>query len=198
MCARGAARAAFIQYEDTMATNTTIGPKPISAGDTSCCCCQGRAAGIKAKDAGHHTRKAALREGGLERGRGKQERDIMKRMERENQEEKINEKQMEKVADMMNRNRGTSPSEVGYWVRHAILVLVRVLSAYWQLVSPVFNRDSELRTRIDESRATRGDTIVCVLAVLFLLLLMSVGLWSFRGIIWAGRLLVRIGQNWVA
>ncbi|KAL2171715.1 hypothetical protein VTG60DRAFT_2011 [Thermothelomyces hinnuleus] len=190
--ARGAARTAFVHYVETTTTNTTIVPKPISAPGISCCRRQGRAAEKKAKKP-DHIGEAAVREGRLGRDKGEQGREIVKGKDRENREAKSKEEQMEKVADMTNRKKDTSSPEVKYWARHTMLMLARVLSAYWQVVSPVFNGDSELRKRFDKSRATRGDVVVCVLAVLFLLLLLSVGVWSFRGIIWTGRLLLKVG-----
>ncbi|KAL2177148.1 uncharacterized protein P884DRAFT_277908 [Thermothelomyces heterothallicus CBS 202.75] len=156
--ARGAARTAFVHYVETTTTNTTIVPKPISAPGISCCRRQGRAAEMTAKKP-DHIGEAAVREGRLGRYKAEQGREIVKGKERENQEAKSKEEQMEKVADMTNRKKGTSSPDVKYWARQAMLVLARMLSAYWQVVSPVFSGDSDLRKRLDKSRATRGDVV---------------------------------------
>ena len=72
-------------------------------------------------------------------------------------------------------------------------MLARVVGGYWQVVSPVFDGESGVRRRIDTRQATGGDVVVCVLAVVFLFLAVSVGVWAVRGVGWVVRLLGEVG-----
>ena len=74
-----------------------------------------------------------------------------------------------------------------------MLMLAKVVRAYWQVVSPVFDGDSQLRKRIGKAQATRGDVVVCVLALVFLFMAVSGGVWAVRGIVWFVKLLGKLG-----
>jgi hypothetical protein len=79
--------------------------------------------------------------------------------------------------------------EFRHWLRNAMVMLARVTGAYWQVVSPVFDGDSELRKRLDKAQGTRRDTVVCLLAVVFLFLVACGAVWTVRGIVWMVQLL---------
>lgn len=83
--------------------------------------------------------------------------------------------------------------EVRCCVESVVVMLARVVGAYWQVVSPVFDGESEVRKRIDKAQTTRGDVVVCVLAVVFLFLAVSAGVWAVKGIVWMVRLSGRLG-----
>jgi cobalamin biosynthesis Mg chelatase CobN len=98
-----------------------------------------------------------------------------------------------------NKDKGKKDAMAGspefrQWMRNAVMMLARVVGAYWQVVSPVFDGESELRKRLDKAQATRGDGVMCVLAVVFLFLVVSVGVWAVRGIMWLVRLLGEFGE----
>ncbi|KAH6631591.1 hypothetical protein F5144DRAFT_489251 [Chaetomium tenue] len=84
--------------------------------------------------------------------------------------------------------------EAKRWARSAMLMLAKVVGAYWHVVSPVFDGESQLRKRIDKAQATRGDAVVCVLAFVFLFLAVSGGVWAIRGIVWFVKLLGKLGE----
>jgi hypothetical protein len=79
--------------------------------------------------------------------------------------------------------------ELERWLRTTAVMLERVVSGYWHVVSPVFDGESALRRRVDKAQATQGDVVVCVLAVVFLFLVVSAGVWVARGVVWTVRLL---------
>jgi nitrate reductase NapE component len=87
----------------------------------------------------------------------------------------------------MKVNKGNL--ELRHWLRNAMVMLARVMGAYWQVVSPVFDGDSELRKRLDKTQGTRRDTVVCLLAVVFLFLVACGTVWAVRGIVWMVQLL---------
>ncbi|KAL2147784.1 hypothetical protein VTI28DRAFT_5556 [Corynascus sepedonium] len=169
--ARGAARTAFAHHEETTMTMRT----PISAPVTSPRRRQGKAAEAMVESADDLGKAAKTNE--MRPGKGEESQERTKNVEGRT-EEKSN----------------MSTPEVRCWGRDGMMMLAKVVSAYWQVVNPVFDGDSELRKRLDESRATRGDVVVCVLAVVFLFLVLSAGVWSVRGIVWAGRLLGKLGE----
>ncbi|KAK4244573.1 hypothetical protein C7999DRAFT_43802 [Corynascus novoguineensis] len=135
--ARGAARTAFAHHEETTMTMRT----PISAPVTSPRRRQGKAAEAKAKGADDLGRAAKTNEVRPEKGEESQKR-------------------TEKVEGRTKKKSNMSTPEVSCWGRNGMMMLVKVVSAYWQVVNPVFDGDSEIRKRFDESRATRGDVVV--------------------------------------
>ncbi|GAB1318748.1 hypothetical protein MFIFM68171_08958 [Madurella fahalii] len=76
---------------------------------------------------------------------------------------------------------------LGSCVRTGASVAVKLAWAYWHVVSPVFDGGSEARQRFDEGQATYQDCGICVLAVMFVFLAVSAGVWVIRGIVWAVR-----------
>jgi hypothetical protein len=114
------------------------------------------------------------------------EKDKEKEKEKGKEKEKVKEKGKADTTDLNN-------IEVKRWARNAMLMLAKVVRAYWQIVSPVFDGDSQLRKRIDKAQATRGDAVVCVLAFVFLFLAVSGGVWAVRGIVWFVKLLGKLG-----
>ncbi|KAK4103782.1 hypothetical protein N658DRAFT_445266 [Parathielavia hyrcaniae] len=108
-------------------------------------------------------------------------------------------KEKEEPQKKKGKGEGSLPAapagrpEVEAWMRNAVTMLARVVGAYWQAVSPVFDGNSELRKRLDGAQATRGDAVVCVLAVVFLFLVASVGVWVVRGVVGLVRLLGELG-----
>ncbi|KAK4158120.1 hypothetical protein C8A00DRAFT_29021 [Chaetomidium leptoderma] len=171
--ARGAARTAFKHYHDRtrppMGMTTTRMPRrgPVSAPGPGSRPHGARAAGTTAKAAAKPAAAAGTMPGQSQQGGSKK--------------------------------KGNHKGEVGgvemqRWMRSAMVMLARVVSAYWQTVSPVFDGDSELRKRVDKAQARRGDVVVCVLAVVFLFLVVSAGVWAVRGIVWAVKLLGELGE----
>lgn len=69
-------------------------------------------------------------------------------------------------SNTLNNLRGLPISQ---WARTALVVLARITSAYWQMVSPVFDSASEIRKRLDRGvrAASLGDLLRCVLAIAF-------------------------------
>ncbi|KAK0715668.1 hypothetical protein B0H67DRAFT_246801 [Lasiosphaeris hirsuta] len=70
------------------------------------------------------------------------------------------------------------------WVRAALSMVGQAVLAYWELVRPVFDGDSKLRKRVERQQATWGDLIMCALAVAFVFLVLTTGLWVGRGVAW--------------
>ncbi|KAK3318297.1 hypothetical protein B0H66DRAFT_232204 [Apodospora peruviana] len=67
------------------------------------------------------------------------------------------------------------------WVR-------RLVCAYWRLVSPAFDAGSPLRKRFGEGRATGQDYGIGLMAVVFLVLAGSAGVWAIRTVVGMVRL----------
>ncbi|KAK4032500.1 hypothetical protein C8A01DRAFT_20432 [Parachaetomium inaequale] len=187
--ARGAARTAFVHHGVPRGITATVlmggSVRPVSARDPGSHHPHGAgAAGTRAKAAAKPGVAAGTgREQGGKKGKGEQ-----KGKEQRKGEQKGNEKG--KAA----KGETTGNLEVRHWLRSAMVMLARVVGAYWQVVSPVFDGDSELRKRVDRAQATRGDVVVCVLAVVFLFLVVSGGVWAVRGIVWMVRLLGGLGE----
>ncbi|KAK3353160.1 hypothetical protein B0T25DRAFT_607256 [Lasiosphaeria hispida] len=70
------------------------------------------------------------------------------------------------------------------WIRAALSMVGQAVFAYWKLVQPVFDGDSKLRKRVGKQQATWGDFAMCALAVAFLFLALTIGLWVGRGVVW--------------
>ncbi|KAK3897314.1 hypothetical protein C8A05DRAFT_19898 [Staphylotrichum tortipilum] len=88
---------------------------------------------------------------------------------------------------------GGEQLEVVYWWRSAWVMLVRVVGAYWQVVSPVFDGESGVRQRMEKSQATWGDVVVVSLAGVFLFWVVAAGVWAVRGVVWVVRVLGELG-----
>ncbi|KAK4126654.1 hypothetical protein N657DRAFT_643438 [Parathielavia appendiculata] len=213
--ARASARIAFTQNPDSRRalpvlvsgrTPLKATPRPVSAPDTS------RAKPASA--AGAEPRPGTGQQG-KQKGKGKGEKKEKKTPghgdgkgtitvpgeSKGGQKEKSKAEGGKEKVEAQNKRKGKeflapapgSP-EVEEWMRNAVLILARVVGAYWQVVSPVFDGNSELRKRLDKAQATRGDLVVCVLAVVFLFLVMAVGVWTVRGIVCSVRLLGVLGE----
>ncbi|KAK3306581.1 uncharacterized protein B0T15DRAFT_527614 [Chaetomium strumarium] len=78
------------------------------------------------------------------------------------------------------------------WTRTAAVTFERVVAAYWQLVSPAFDGCSDLRRRVDRAQATWGDVVVCVLAAVFVVLVLSAGAWAVRATVWIASVLAEV------
>ncbi|KAL2200347.1 hypothetical protein P885DRAFT_66038 [Corynascus similis CBS 632.67] len=135
--ARGAARTAFAHHEETPMTMRT----PISAPVTSPRRREGKAAEAIVESTDDLGKAAKTNEVRPEKGKKSQER-------------------TENVEGRTEEKSNMSTPEVRCWGRDGMMMLAKVVSAYWQVVNPVFDGDSELRKRLDESRATRGDVVV--------------------------------------
>ena len=90
-------------------------------------------------------------------------------------------------------NGGGKQPDLALWAGSVAGMVTRVVGGYWQVVSPVFDGESGLRRRLDNRRATGGDGVVCVLAVVFLFLAVSGGVWAVRGGLAVVRVLGEVG-----
>ena len=203
--ARGAARTAFAHHRggSGWVVRTRV---PVSAPDPRGSqpphWARVQAAGARAKAAAKPGAGAETGSGqgqGNGKGKGKSQdqgkeekngkatgKDKDKEKDKEKKKDKDKEKGKADTADLGN-------IEVKRWARNATLMLAKVVRAYWQVVSPVFDGDSQLRKRIDKAQATRGDLVVCVLALVFVFMAVSGGIWVVRGIVWFVKWLGKLG-----
>ncbi|KAK3292235.1 uncharacterized protein B0H64DRAFT_445186 [Chaetomium fimeti] len=199
--ARGAARTAFAHHRGGSGWVRTR--MPVSAPDPG----SHQPHRTRVQAAGTRAKAAAKPGAGAETGsgqgkgqgsqdKGKEEKNEKEKGENEQEaKEKAKKKEKEKEKEKGKTTKADMNNvEVSRWARSAMVMLAKVVEAYWHVVSPVFDGDSQLRKRIDKAQATRGDAVVCVLAVVFLFLAASGGVWAVRGIIWVVRLLGRLGE----
>jgi hypothetical protein len=66
------------------------------------------------------------------------------------------------------------------WTRNTVRLACRLAVAYWRVVRPVFDSTSQMRVRFTASRSTWHDCGVCVLALVFILSAVLVGIWMLR------------------
>jgi hypothetical protein len=210
--ARGAARTAFRQTTDSrralpmMIISGSVTVRPISAPDPSRAPPHGAGATGTAKTAAKPASAAGTGPGqgqGQGKGKGKETKEKGpgqdgakgQQEKKEGQDKgKGKEKEGQQNKDKGKKDAMAGSPEFRQWMRNAVMMLARVVGAYWQVVSPVFDGESELRKRLDKAQATRGDGVMCVLAVVFLFLVVSVGVWAVRGIMWLVRLLGEFGE----
>ncbi|EAQ88263.1 predicted protein [Chaetomium globosum CBS 148.51] len=175
--ARGAARTAFAHHQggSGWAQQTRV---PVSAPDPGPqpphrARARVQAAGTRAKPAAKPGAGAETGSGqgsgqgkgtgkGKSEGRGGNEKNG-KEMGKDKDKEKEKDKEKDKEKGKGKANTADpNKIEAKRWARSAMLMLVKVVGAYWQVVSPVFDGDSQLRKRIDKAQATRGDAVVIV------------------------------------
>ncbi|KAK4130013.1 hypothetical protein BT67DRAFT_248475 [Trichocladium antarcticum] len=93
--------------------------------------------------------------------------------------------------------RGVDIQLVARSVGTVVVAAGRGVGVYWRLVRPVFDGQSAVRRRIGGrgggGRATWRDWGMCGLAVLFVFLAASAGVWAVRAVVWAARL---VGAVW--
>jgi hypothetical protein len=213
--ARGAARTAFRQTTGSrralpvMMISGRMTVRPVSAPSPSRAHPHGAgAAGMTAKTTAKPASAAGTGPGGQGQGQGKgkgngkgetKEQDDGKGKGQNEKKEGQDKGNGRDKDGQQSKKKGKKETLAGspefrQWMRNAAMMLARVVSAYWQVVSPVFDGESELRKRLDKAQATRGDGVLCILAVVFLFLVASVGVWGVRGIIWVVRLLGELGE----
>jgi hypothetical protein len=76
-------------------------------------------------------------------------------------------------------------------------MVVRVMSAYWKLVAPVFEAGSPISRRFAVGRSTWHDCVVYLLALVFVLVAFLVAVWGVKGMLLVaglGRAVVRGGM----
>ncbi|KAL2132132.1 hypothetical protein VTI74DRAFT_4167 [Chaetomium olivicolor] len=114
--------------------------------------------------------------------------------DQQQQEKEKKEKDPGNGQEKGKNGKGAQGVELELWGMRAMLVLARVVSGFWQVVSPVFDDESELRRRVEKGQARRGDWAVCVLAVVFFVMAVSAAAWAVRGVIWIVGLLRELGE----
>ncbi|AEO67058.1 uncharacterized protein THITE_118429 [Thermothielavioides terrestris NRRL 8126] len=132
----------------------------------------------------HHGPRAPGAAAQKGRGQGAEEA----KQQEEGQEENGKRKGQKRKGKGGAGSGGELEVDVQRWTRMAVVMLERIVASYWQLVSPVFDGRSELRKRVDRAQATQGDVVVCVLAALFLFLVVSAVAWAVRGVVWMVKL----------
>ncbi|KAK4174035.1 hypothetical protein QBC36DRAFT_219416, partial [Triangularia setosa] len=85
--------------------------------------------------------------------------------------------------------------EMVSWVIVILNMIARLVEAYWRVVRPVFDAESELRRRFQLAESTWGDCGVGVSAVVFLFGALSAGMWLVRGVVWFVRLVKTVGKG---
>jgi hypothetical protein len=68
-----------------------------------------------------------------------------------------------------------------------------MVGGYWRVVAPAFDGSSDIRKRLDKAQATWEDWGFLVLAVGFVFLAVSAGVWAIRGIVLVARLFGMLG-----
>ncbi|KAK0641547.1 hypothetical protein B0T16DRAFT_420035 [Cercophora newfieldiana] len=69
-------------------------------------------------------------------------------------------------------------------VRKTSVVSERVTVAYWRIVRPAFDAESELRRRLERGQSTWRDGLVFALAIMSVFLIMVAGVWAGRCLLW--------------
>ncbi|KAK4196827.1 hypothetical protein QBC40DRAFT_312702 [Triangularia verruculosa] len=85
--------------------------------------------------------------------------------------------------------------EVVSWFIVVLGMIARLVAAYWRMVRPVFEAESELRKRFQLAESTWEDCGVGVSAVVFLFGGLSAGMWLVRGFVWFVRLVKAVGKG---
>ncbi|KAK4226346.1 hypothetical protein QBC38DRAFT_456331 [Podospora fimiseda] len=85
------------------------------------------------------------------------------------------------------------------WVRVVLVVVWILVSAYWDLVSPVFDGNSQLRKILtgedNKHEATWEDWGICGMTLAFLFGVVVVGVWMIRGFVWVVWVVWKIVQG---
>ncbi|KAK0666088.1 hypothetical protein QBC41DRAFT_375560 [Cercophora samala] len=85
--------------------------------------------------------------------------------------------------------------EVVSWLIVVVNLTARLVEAYWRLVQPVFDGESELRRRFQLAQSTWEDCGVCVSAAVFLFGALSAGMWLVRGVVWVVGVVKGVGKG---
>ncbi|KAL1840153.1 hypothetical protein VTJ49DRAFT_769 [Mycothermus thermophilus] len=202
MMARGAARIAFARHEAVAAAAAAVSASqqgsggeprrvPTSEPDRGSDRRVNRTAGKRAKPAA----KPAASE--AESAAGPRQETSEQGEEANNEVQNTTTDEMAEGVDTTDTGSTTADLgqlEVEQWLLKVVVMLARVAAAYWQVVSPVFDVESELRQRLESGEPTRGDAVVCVLAVVFLFLVASASVWTVRGVMWFVGLVREVGR----
>ncbi|KAK1759287.1 hypothetical protein QBC47DRAFT_101860 [Echria macrotheca] len=96
---------------------------------------------------------------------------------------------------LLDSSKAGPAADVVMVVRSALIFSAGGVSAVWKLVKPVFDADSALRLRYEQGISTWEDCAVYVLALVFVLGAILVGVWVFRGFVWLLRGVAGIGRG---
>ncbi|KAK4165241.1 hypothetical protein QBC43DRAFT_299761 [Cladorrhinum sp. PSN259] len=85
------------------------------------------------------------------------------------------------------------------WVRVVLSVIFILVSAYWELIRPVFDGDSELRKRLagedGKEEVEWEDWGICLIALVFMFGVVVVAVWMIRGFVWVSWVVCQVGKG---